>query len=78
MRIEAYGEVIVTPETIKVEGWVIHPEPDDDLKVPPHMALVQFAAKWALERLTNEVQRANLDLVRRLAKKPVGVPEESN
>jgi len=60
------GNVIVTPDIIRVEGWEVAREPSDNPNVESEQLLVELAVKWALDRLQAEVDRAKAEYIKRI------------
>ena len=58
MRITRYGHVILTPETVRVEGWLVEPEATDPPDESPEQTLMWTVAKWALAQLQMEILKA--------------------
>jgi hypothetical protein len=60
MKIAKHGHVIITEKAIRVEGWLMTPEPDDPTEASPNELVAAVATEWALKRLQGAVNEALL------------------
>jgi hypothetical protein len=60
MKIAKHGHVIITEQQIRIEGWLMAPEPDDPQDAKPEELLTALATEWALKRLTNAINSESM------------------
>jgi hypothetical protein len=59
MKIAKHGVVILTDHGVKVEGWLVTPEPDDPKDATQEQMLLEVVIPWAQKKL-NEAILQNL------------------
>ena len=59
MKITRYGHVILTPETVRVEGWLVERESTDppESEATNEQMLLEVAIPWAQKRLNDAVMQ---------------------
>jgi hypothetical protein len=73
MKINTYGEVIITPDAIKIEGWNISREAADPADATEEQLLLAFAVNWALARLKVEIKNASIAVFQAMQKQLRGM-----
>ena len=65
MKIAKFGHVIITPETIRIEGWLMTPEPGDSPEATSGELLTGLATAWALKRLQDALEKESIKAMSR-------------
>ena len=60
MKIAKFGHVIITPETIRIEDWLMTPEPGDPPEATTNEMVAALATAWALQRLQDALEKESV------------------